>query len=136
MGQVTETGGIADTSIFIAKETGRRIDEKKAPAEMAVSVITIGELQAGVLRAADVVTRRRRQATLDSARGGDVLDVDETVAEVWAEMRAHLAATGRRVRINDLWIAATAAAHGLPVVAQDDDFDLVVGVRGLEVIQV
>ena len=48
----------------------------------------------------------------------------------------HLAETGRRVRVNDLWIAAVAAANQLPVVTQDDDFDPVAGVAGLTVIKV
>lgn len=129
-------GGVADTSVFIAKEAGRPIDEGRAPAEMAVSVVTIGELRSGVLSAADDLTRRRRQATLDSARGGTILDIDADVAEIWAEMRAHLAGTGRRIPVNDIWIAATAAVHHIPVVTQDDDFDPVVGVRGLEIVKV
>ena len=35
--------------------------------------------------------------------------------------------------VNDSWIAATAMAHGLPVVTQDDDY---VAVPGLAVIRV
>lgn len=38
----------------------------------------------------------------------------------------------RRPAVNDSWIAATALAHGLPVVTQDDDY---VDVPGLEVIR-
>jgi hypothetical protein len=51
-------------------------------------------------------------------------------------MRAYLAASGRRVNANDLWIAATAAAYEIPVVTQDGDFDALVGVAGLSLIQV
>jgi predicted nucleic acid-binding protein len=51
-------------------------------------------------------------------------------------MRVHLAQTGRRIRVNDLWIAAVAAANSLPVVTQDDHFDPVRGVAGLAVIRV
>ena len=51
-------------------------------------------------------------------------------------MRVHLAHTGRRLRINDLWIAAVAAANTLPVVTQDDDFEPVQGIAGLMVIKV
>jgi predicted nucleic acid-binding protein len=57
-------------------------------------------------------------------------------ARIWAQLRVHLAETGRRVRVNDLWIAAVAAANQLPVVTQDDDFDPVAGVAGLTVIKV
>ena len=64
------------------------------------------------------------------------LEVDAAAARIWAEMRVHLAETGRRVRVNDLWIAAVAAANRLPVVTQDDDFEPVRGVAGLTVIRV
>jgi hypothetical protein len=38
--------------------------------------------------------------------------------------------------VNDLWIAATAIAHRIPVVTQDEDFDPVEGVGGLQVSRV
>ena len=101
-----------------------------------MSVITIAELHAGVLAAADTDIRARRLATLESVADIHALAVDEAAARVWARMRVHLAQTGRRVRVNDLWIAAVAAANSLPVVTQDDDFDPVRGVAGLAVIRV
>ncbi len=129
-------GGVADTSVYVAMEAGRTLRREGIPDEVAVSVVTIAELRLGVRVATDDSTRAIRQQTLDAAHGSTVLAVDADVAEVWADMRAHLARTGRRVRVNDLWIAATAAVHHLPVVTQDDDFDVVAGVRGLEVIRV
>ncbi len=51
-------------------------------------------------------------------------------------MRTYLAASGRRVEINDVWIAATAAAYEMPVLTQDGDFDALNGVAGLTVIPV
>ncbi|MCY4632421.1 MAG: VapC toxin family PIN domain ribonuclease, partial [bacterium] len=59
--------GLADTSVFIARETRRPIQERSIPEELAVSVITIGELRAGVLAAADTATRDRRLSTLSAA---------------------------------------------------------------------
>lgn len=58
------------------------------------------------------------------------------VDRIWAQMRAYLAASGRRVNANDIWIAATAAAHEIPVVTQDGDFNALSGVAGLTVIEV
>ncbi len=127
---------VADTSYFIANESGRPIRRDDVPPDVAVSVVTIAELHVGVGSARDESTRARRQETLDAAQGATVLDIDADVAEVWADMRVHLASTRRRVPVNDLWIAATAAVHHLPVVTQDDDFAPVLGVRGLEVIRV
>lgn len=128
--------GVVDTSVYIAGETGRPIDVGRMPDSTYTSVVTLAELRSGLLKAGDEVTRRRRQGTLDAALGSTVLAIDSTVAEVWADMRMHLATTGRRVRVDDLWIAATAAVHHLPVVTQDDGFDVVAGVRGLEVVRV
>jgi predicted nucleic acid-binding protein len=62
--------------------------------------------------------------------------VDEEAARLWALLRVHLAEKGRRVRVNDLWIAAIAASRHLPVVTQDDDFDALEGVAGVSVIHV
>jgi hypothetical protein len=38
--------------------------------------------------------------------------------------------------VNDVWIAATAAAHEIPVVTQDHDYQALSGVMGLTVIPV
>ena len=51
-------------------------------------------------------------------------------------MRVSLAEAGRRINLNDLWIAATAARHRLPVVSQDNDFQAVDGMAGVVVQQV
>lgn len=51
-------------------------------------------------------------------------------------MRIHLAESGRRVRINDLWIAAVAASRALPVITQDDDFAALDGAASVEIIRV
>ena len=128
--------GVLDTSIFIAAESGRRLDEQLLPQESAVCVVTLAELQAGVLAAKDTQTRARRLATLDALGDVEVLDVDVSSALVWAQMRVQLAESGRRVNVNDLWIAATAVSRGLPVVTQDDDLAAVEGIAGLSVIRV
>lgn len=130
------TEGLLDTSVFIAAESGRPLVSESLPDHSVICPVTIAELQAGVLIAADADTRARRLATLDSIADIEVLPIDEDVAAEWARFRVHLAESGRRVNVNDLWIAATAAAHGLPVVTQDDDFAPLQGARGLHEIRV
>ena len=130
------TRRLLDTSVFLASESGRRLDEGSLPDEAAISAITLGELHVGVLAARDVDTRARRLATLEAVADLETLPVDNAVAATWAVLRVHLAEAQRRINVNDLWIAATAVAHGLPVVTQDDDFGPVAGVRQLEVVRV
>jgi hypothetical protein len=122
--------------VFIAAESGRRLDEERLPEESAISVVTLAELQAGVLAARDTASRAVRMATVDALSDVELLPVDAGVALIWAQMRVQLAEAGRRINVNDLWIAATAASHGLPVVTQDDDFAAVEGMAGLVVVRV
>jgi hypothetical protein len=75
-------------------------------------------------------------ATLDTVADIVAFPVDDDAARMWARLRIHLAETGRRVRINDLWIAAIAASRELPLITQDDDFDPLDGVAGLAVVHV
>ncbi|MCY3805538.1 MAG: type II toxin-antitoxin system VapC family toxin [bacterium] len=114
--------GLADTSVFIARETSRAVRESLLPDELAVSVITIGELHAGVLAAVDTATRQRRLATLTGALALEPVPIDEAIAAAWAGLRLTLREQGRRMPVNDSWIAATAIALSVPVVTQDDDF--------------
>ncbi|MFN8104221.1 MAG: hypothetical protein U0U69_07140 [Acidimicrobiia bacterium] len=61
------TRAVADTSIFIADETWRPLDKGVLPDELTISVVTVGELRAGVLAANDLATRDRRLRTLTAA---------------------------------------------------------------------
>lgn len=128
--------GILDTSVFIADESGRPLETSLLPEELATTVVTLAELNAGVLAALTSEIRARRLRTLDAVADMTALPVDEEAAQMWALLRVHLAEAGRRVRVNDLWIAAIAAAKHLPVVTQDDDFDVLEGVAGLAIVHV
>ncbi len=124
---------IADTSVFIAREAGLLLEIELLPAELGVSMVTVGELRAGVLATNSAETRARRLETLTEALSLDPVPIDEPVATAWAELRIALRDAGRRMPVNDSWIAATAIALGVPVVTQDDDYD---DVPGLDVIRV
>lgn len=119
--------GLLDTSVFIATETGRPLDE--LPDRVAISVVTIGELQLGVLAATDPDRRARRADTLALARTADPIPITEAVIGTWAGLvhDCRVAGIQRAVRLTDSLIAATAIEHGLPVVAQDDGFDAIAG---------
>jgi predicted nucleic acid-binding protein len=126
------TAGLADTSVFIALESGRSVAVDRVPDRTAVSVVTIAELRVGVLAAIDAATRARRLATLTNAMAFDPVPIDDAVAEAWADLRIRLRDRGLRMPVNDSWIAATAMALRIPVVTQDADY---VDLEGLEVIR-
>jgi len=112
-----------DTSIFIAREEGRPLAE--LPTRVALSVVTLGELQLGVLNATDDDVRTRRADTLSLARAADPMPINEAVMVTWARLVADCRSAGihRAVKLTDSLIAATAIEHGLPVVTQDRDYE-------------
>jgi predicted nucleic acid-binding protein len=123
---------LADTSLFIAQERERPLSGPP-PRRIAVSVVTIGELRLGVLVADDGRTRARRLETLSRAESLEPLPIDDRVAHAWAALRLALRDQGKRMPLNDSWIAATAMAHRIPVVSQDADYD---DLPGVEVIRI
>ncbi len=114
--------GLVDTTVFIATEVGRPLHVGGLPEALAVSVVTVGELRAGVLSAGDSPARIKRLDTYTQALALEPIPIDESVAEAWARLRILLREAGLRMPVNDSWIAATALAHGLPLVTQDADY--------------
>lgn len=57
------------------------------------------------------------------------LPLTETTSECYAAIRSELFAAGTPISPNDIWLAAQAREHDLPVVTKDLDFDKVSGLR-------
>lgn len=113
---------ILDTSVFIAAEQGRPLT-RPLPDRVAVSVVTLAELELGVLAAGDAETRAQRLTTLTRVREQAAgLPADERVASAYARLAAGELAAGRKPRVHDTWIAATAHVHRAEVWTQDADF--------------
>jgi predicted nucleic acid-binding protein len=116
------SAALLDTSVFVAVEQGRRL-ARELPAQVAVSVMTLAELELGVLAARDSEVRAQRLAALTRVRELTAgLPADERVASAYARLAAGELAAGRKPRVHDTWIAATALVHGAAVWTQDDDF--------------
>lgn len=112
--------GLLDTSVFIAREQSRRLGA--LPDEVAVSVITLGELELGVLAAEEAGVRARRADTLALARAADPIPLTESSMSAFSRLVHDCRKADVRVRVLDALIAATAVDRALPVVTQDDDF--------------
>lgn len=100
---------VLDTSVLIA--------DRPAPVEgvIAISIVSIAELQFGVLVAPDDERRAHRLARLSAIlRSFEPLPVDAAVAASYGELAAatHRAGLKSSARSLDLMIAATAHAHG------------------------
>jgi predicted nucleic acid-binding protein len=124
---------LADTSVFIGLETARFDARRFAEFEWGVSVVTLGELRLGVLQARDPEASARRLSTYQLAQRFEPLAVDEAVSDAWALLVSRLRAEGRRAPINDSWIAASAIALGVPIVAQDSAYDAMPGVEVIKI---
>ena len=120
---VTTRRALADTSIFIGLEAERFDAGKFADIEWGISAITLGELRLGVLQAKDPEVSSRRLSTYQLAQRFEALTIDEAVSDAWALLVSRLRAAGRKMAINDSWIAATAIAHDIPLVTQNADYD-------------
>jgi hypothetical protein len=98
-----------DTSLLIATEVG------PLEGELAISAVTLAELQFGVLVTKDAAVRAERLRRLSLLQQRfDALPVDGVVAASYGQLAAAVVASGRkpRSRSADLLIAATAHAHG------------------------
>ena len=111
------TGALVDTSVVIAAGEPASLD---LPDHAAISVITLGELRAGVLRARDDASRALRVARLDLLKAAfAALPVDAHVAHHYGATLAWARSARRTVKASDLLIVATAAAANLPLVTLD-----------------
>jgi predicted nucleic acid-binding protein len=107
--EVVMNGALLDTSVLIVSDG----DTLMLPPTAAVSVVSIGELHAGVLRAPQDGIRAARQARLDAVRAAFLpIPVDERIAEEYGRALAHARNERQAEKATDLLIIATAAATG------------------------
>lgn len=83
----------------------------------ALSVITVGELLFGAVRRN--WGERRVSALRQGLEGSFILPFDFETAVVYARMKADLRRQGRILADNDLWIAALAVRHAVPLVSNN-----------------
>ena len=115
-------GVLIDTSILIQYERGHlnlepHLARGGEEEEFFFSVVTASELLHGVHRAVQPEVRMKRAAFVEGLlERFPLLSLDLAAARVHAQVWAELAGGGKMIGPNDLWIAATALAHGLTVV--------------------
>jgi predicted nucleic acid-binding protein len=125
--------GLLDTSVFIARESGRPLGE--LPDRVAVSVVTIGSSSSACWRPR---TARVALAAPTRSRSPEAPTRSRSAKPSCAPglgSSSTAAAPGRAAP--DSLIAATAVEHGLPLVTQNEDYDRIAAVHApLELIKV
>ncbi len=97
-----------------------------AQAFLALPVIVLGEYRYRLCRSNFKTIPEVRRAVL--CPYGPLLDVTQTTAQAYAEIRAELKNAGMPIPSNDVWIAALAREHNLPILSRDAHFEAVKGV--------
>jgi tRNA(fMet)-specific endonuclease VapC len=115
---------LIDTDLLVDLERGvlnPEIENAIGDEDRAISVITVSELLHGVHRASGA-RRTRRRAFVEHLLGGvRAIEITEQIARVHADIWAQLAAKGQLIGAHDLWIAATAVAHGMGLATGNAD---------------
>jgi tRNA(fMet)-specific endonuclease VapC len=115
---------LLDTSAYSAMRRGdeRLLRPVREASDIFLTPVVIGELLYG-FRGGGLAEQNRDllREFLDSERV-DVVAVDEETAERYAVIRDHLRREGIPIPANDLWIAASAAQHGLVLMTLDSHF--------------
>jgi tRNA(fMet)-specific endonuclease VapC len=98
------------------------------PEEIAISTITIAELQYGVYRSQHI--DRNRIALLEFLVPFNIIDFDQTAAAISGSIRASLESKGTPIGPMDLLLSAQALAHGLVLITNNEkEFRRVDGLR-------
>ncbi len=127
---------LIDTGLLVDLERGvanPEVEGAIGAEDRAISVITVSELLHGVHRA-NGAQRARRSAFVEHLLAGmRALEITEQIARMHADIWAQLAARGEVIGAHDLWIAATALAHGMGLATGNTrEFKRVPGLRLIE----
>ena len=124
---------LIDTDMLVDLERGvanPTVERAIGSEDRAISVITVSELLHGVHRAKGAQRTRRGAFVEHLLAELQAIPITETVARVHADIWSRLAARGQVIGAHDLWIAATALAHGLGIATGNaEEFERVPGLR-------
>ena len=93
-------------------------------ASLFISVITLGEIEKGILKLRATDAHRSQKLTawlglVEQRFSGRILPLDSASLHVWAQLSANAELAGKPLPVMDGLIMATAQCHGLTVVTRN-----------------
>lgn len=116
---------LVDTSAYAAffrDHPGVKAAVQEA-SEVFLSPIVLGELRSGFLKGGRPAENERQLGEFLASPRCRVAVIDDDTAHRYAAIHHYLRRQRTPVSPNHLWIAASAAQHGLSVLTLDGDFD-------------
>ena len=120
---------IADTSIIISLFMGDQLIVKAFDklALVYLPVVSLGELYAGAYLSDERdFSFGQIEGILKKMR---LLNIDQKTAMIFGHIRTELRKKGKPIPENDVWIAALAKQHQLPLITSDKHFREVKGIK-------
>ncbi len=113
---------VADTNIFIDLMKGENAIAKKLELfkEVYVSPVVLAELYFGAYRSAS--PEKHLSMIGIAINNSKLLVIDAETSEMFVSIKLALFAKGKPIPENDIWIAATAIQHNLPLYTTDKHF--------------
>lgn len=121
---------ILDTNAIsaLAGKQSELIEKLEDVSALTTTIVSVGEYAYGVRRS-------NRREELEAwfrhhlLTRVEVLTPDLTTTEHYADIRQELRSAGTPIPANDIWIAALAREHQMPILSTDEHFDRVAGVN-------
>jgi predicted nucleic acid-binding protein len=120
---------LLDTNAYTAfkKNDFEAVAVFKSAPNLYLSSIVLGELQSGFAVGNKQVKNQQELEAFLQLEKVSVLTVDEITANYYAKIYKQLRETGHPIPTNDMWIAAIALQHDLPVFTYDKHFSVIDG---------
>lgn len=120
---------LLDTNAYAAFLTGDDdiVAALQRVEKILVSVVVVGELLAGFAAGTQAPRNRRELATFLASPRVGVAPLTTATAEFYTAVYGGLRRKGRPIPTNDLWIAAGAFEHGVPLLTRDEHFNQIEG---------
>jgi tRNA(fMet)-specific endonuclease VapC len=116
-----------DTTVIVGyfrrdADLHKRIDQVS---DVYMPLVVLGELFYGAYKSANPTKMLSQVRAFLS--GCILLEPSQETADLYGQIKANLATIGKPIPQNDIWIAAAAKEHSLPLATRDQHFSVVSG---------